>query len=46
MIKDRIRRFDEAEIARCLNRVAVLRFDIAAMSGKEAIELVRKRLQE
>ena len=36
----------ETEIARCLNRVAVLRFDIAAMSGKEAIELVRKRLEE
>lgn len=30
----------EAEIARCLGRVAVLRLDIDVLTGKEAIELV------
>lgn len=34
-----------AEIASCLNRVVVLRLDIENMSGKEAIELVRKRTE-
>ena len=33
-----------AEISKCLNHVAVLRLDIESMTGKEAIELVRKRL--
>lgn len=35
----------DAEIASCLNRVVVLRLDIENMSGKEAIELVRKRTE-
>lgn len=34
-----------AEIARCLPRVAVLRLDIVAVTGKEAIELTRRRPQ-
>lgn len=33
----------EAEISGCLNRVVVLRLDIQSLTGKEAIELVRKR---
>lgn len=33
----------DAEIARCLNRVVVLRMDIEFLTGKEAIELVRQR---
>lgn len=33
----------DAEIAGCLNRVAVLRLDIESMTGKEAIELARTR---
>lgn len=33
----------DAEIARCLNHVAVLRLGIERMTGKGAIELVRKR---
>ncbi len=33
----------DAEIAKCLNRVTVLRLDIESMTGKEAIELVRER---
>lgn len=32
----------EAEIAKCLNRVKVLRLDIDSLTGKEAIELVRE----
>lgn len=31
------------EIAKCINHVCVLRLDIDCMTGKEAIELVRKR---
>ncbi|MDE6288709.1 MAG: pyridoxamine 5'-phosphate oxidase family protein [Muribaculaceae bacterium] len=31
------------EISKCLNRVTVLRLDISEITGKEAIELVRKR---
>lgn len=33
----------DAEIAKSLNHVTVLRLDIDSMTGKEAIELVRKR---
>lgn len=33
----------DAEISKCIGHVAVLRLDIESMSGKEAIELVRKR---
>lgn len=33
----------QEEIAKCLNRVAVLRFDIESMTGKEAIELTKMR---
>ena len=33
----------EAEIAKCLPHVAVLRLDIDTLTGKEAIELTRKR---
>ena len=33
----------EAEISRCISHVSVLRLDIDHMTGKEAIELVRKR---
>lgn len=33
----------EAEIARCINHVTVLRLDIDSITGKEAIELVRQR---
>lgn len=33
----------DAEISKCLNRVAVLRLDIDSITGKEAIELVKKR---
>ena len=33
----------DAEIARCIGHVAILRLDIESMSGKEAIELVRSR---
>lgn len=33
----------DAEISRCLSHVLVLRLDISNMTGKEAIELVRKR---
>lgn len=33
----------ESEIARCISHVTVLRLDIASVSGKESIELVRKR---
>ena len=32
-----------AEISKCINHVSVLRLDIDSMTGKEAIELVRKR---
>lgn len=35
----------DAEIARCLSHVTVLRLDISEITGKEAIELVRKRSQ-
>ena len=35
-----------AEIAKCLSHVAVLRIDIESMTGKEAIELVRNRIQQ
>ncbi len=31
------------EISRCMGHVAVMRLDIDSMTGKEAIELVRKR---
>lgn len=33
----------EAEISKCIGHVAVLRLDIECMTGKESIELVRKR---
>lgn len=33
----------EAEISRCINHVSVLRLDIDSITGKKAIELVRKR---
>lgn len=33
----------EDEINRCFNHVAVIRMDIVSMTGKEAIELTRKR---
>ena len=33
----------DMEIAKCLNHVSVLRIDIENMTGKESIELVRKR---
>ncbi len=33
----------DAEIAKCLGQVSVLRLDIESMTGKEAIELVRER---
>ena len=33
----------EAEIAGCLGRVAVLRLDIESITGKEAIELVKRK---
>ncbi len=33
----------DAEIAKCLSHVSVLRLDIESMTGKEAIELVRER---
>ena len=33
----------DAEISKCINHVSVLRLDIDSMTGKEAIELVRKR---
>lgn len=33
----------ESEISGCINHVSVLRLDIDSISGKEAIELVRKR---
>lgn len=36
----------DAEIARCLSHVAVLRIDIESMTGKESIELVRARQKE
>ena len=32
------------EISQCISRVAVLRLDIDSMTGKEAIELVKKRM--
>ncbi|MBD5203869.1 MAG: pyridoxamine 5'-phosphate oxidase family protein [Bacteroidales bacterium] len=32
-----------AEISKCISHVSVLRIDIGSMTGKEAIELVRKR---
>lgn len=32
-----------AEISKCINHVMVLRLDINSITGKEAIELVRKR---
>lgn len=35
----------DTEIAKCLNHVTVLRLDIENMTGKESIELVRKRKQ-
>lgn len=35
----------DMEIAKCLNDVTVLRLDIGSMTGKESIELVRKRRQ-
>lgn len=33
----------DAEISKCINHVSVLRLDIDSLTGKEAIELVRKR---
>lgn len=36
----------DAEISKCIDHVAVLRLDIDRMTGKEAIELVRKRKQD
>ena len=33
----------DAEISKCINHVSVLRLDIDFITGKEAIELVRKR---
>lgn len=33
----------DAEISKCLGHVSVLRLDIDGMTGKEAIELVKKR---
>lgn len=33
------------EISRCIGHVAVLRLDIESITGKEAIELVRKHVQ-
>ena len=33
----------DAEISKCINHVSVLRLDIDRVTGKEAIELVRKR---
>ena len=33
----------EDEIAKCIRHVSVLRLDIDSKTGKEAIELVRKR---
>lgn len=33
----------DAEIAKCLSQVSVLRLDIESMTGKEAIELVQER---
>ncbi|MBD5357902.1 MAG: pyridoxamine 5'-phosphate oxidase family protein [Bacteroides sp.] len=33
----------DSEISKCISHVAVLRLDIESMTGKEAIELVRKR---
>lgn len=36
----------DAEISGCISRVAVLRLDIDSITGKEAIELVRKRNDE
>ena len=33
----------DAEISKCINHVSVLRLDIDNLTGKEAIELVRKR---
>lgn len=33
----------DAEISKCINHVLVLRLDIDSLTGKEAIELVRKR---
>lgn len=33
----------DTEISKCINHVSVLRLDIDSMTGKEAIELVRKR---
>ena len=35
----------DAEISKCYNHVAVLGLDIVSMTGKEAIELVRKHKQ-
>ena len=35
-----------AELSKYLSRVAVLRLDIQTLTGKEAIELVRKRIGE
>lgn len=35
----------EAEIAKCISHVSVLRLDIEEMTGKEAIELVRERTE-
>lgn len=36
----------DAQIARCLSHVTVLRLDIESMTGKESIELVRQRTQQ
>ncbi|MDE7396789.1 MAG: pyridoxamine 5'-phosphate oxidase family protein [Muribaculum sp.] len=33
----------DSEISKCISHVSVLRLDIDSMTGKEAIELVRKR---
>ena len=33
----------DSEISKCIDHVALLRLDIDSMTGKEAIELVRKR---
>lgn len=33
----------EAEIAKCIGRVTVLRLDITSITGKESIELTRRR---
>lgn len=35
----------DSEISKCLSHVAVLCLDIDSMTGKEAIELVRKRME-